>query len=58
MTLSPLLCLQLLFWLAVVFNSFPLLDQLRQRWIGASLAGAFARECRRRAIGSFGSLRP
>ncbi len=46
------LCLRVLFWIAVAMSTLPVLEQLRQRWLGASLAGAFANECRRRRIGS------
>ncbi len=58
MILSPVFCLQLLFWLALVFNAVPVLEQLRQRWLGASLAARFARECRRRAVVSPSPVRP
>lgn len=42
------LSVKILFWLALVLTTVPLLEHLRQRWLGVSLAAAFARECRRR----------
>lgn len=50
MTDFAALSVKMLFWLALVLSSLPLLEQLRQRWLCASLAGAFARECRRRRV--------
>lgn len=52
MTQCLALSLQILFWLAVALIALPLVENMRQRWLGASLAGAFARECRRRRLGS------
>jgi hypothetical protein len=58
MILSPVFCLQLLFWFALLLNTVPVLEQLRQRWLGASLAARFARECRRRAMVSPSAVSP
>lgn len=48
MTNLAALSVKVLFWLALVLTTMPLLEHLRQRWLGVSLAAAFARECRRR----------
>lgn len=48
MTNFAALSVKILFWLTLVLTTLPLLEHLRQRWLGISLAAAFARECRRR----------
>lgn len=50
MTDFAALSVKILVWMALVLMTLPLLEQLRQRWLCASLAGAFARECRRRRV--------
>jgi hypothetical protein len=43
------LVLRLLFWIAMVFSSLPLMARMYCYWLGVSLAGEFAQECRRRS---------
>lgn len=44
------LLVRLLFWIAIVFSSLPLMARMYCYWLGQSLAGDFARECRRRNL--------
>jgi hypothetical protein len=43
------LVLQLLFWIAIVFSSLPLMARVYFYWLGVSLASEFEQECRRRS---------